>query len=222
MTTNEERSDRRKMLGVLLKKARQAAGLDAATCARMLEIEPAQMEAYEAGAADITLPQLEILSRVCGAPVTYFWDEHAAPGDWQAPLPTSRFLEVRRRMIGVQIRQARLAAGKSLGECAGHLGLAAETLADIEYGRQDIPVESLEALAQFLHVPLAYFTDEELLSDSEKERQLLNMVEQLPPDVREFVLKPANVLYLRLAMLLSELSTETLRKLGEGLLDITL
>ncbi len=48
------------------------------------------------------------------------------------------------------------------------------------------------------------------------------MIDQLPADVREFVLKPANILYVRLAMLLSGLSTDTLRQLGEGFLDITL
>ena len=71
-------------------------------------------------------------------------------------------------------------------------------------------------------MPLSYFVDEDLLSNSEKEQQLLELIDQLPDDVREFVLKPANVLYLRLAMLLSDLSTETLRQLGEGFLDITL
>ncbi|MCR4413516.1 MAG: protein kinase, partial [Thermoguttaceae bacterium] len=46
----------------------------------------------------------------------------------------------------------------------------------------------------FLHVPLTYFTDESLLSHSEKERQMLELLEQMQADVREFVLKPANVL----------------------------
>jgi transcriptional regulator with XRE-family HTH domain len=96
------------------------------------------------------------------------------------------------------------------------------SIASYEYGKEDIPFSHLRRLADFLHVPLTYFTDESLLSHSEKERQMLELLEQMPADVREFVLKPANVLYLRLAMLLSELSVDTLRRLGEGLLDITL
>lgn len=222
MATTDEMLARRKTVGILLKKARQRAGLDVATCARMLEITPEQVNGLEAGSADFTLPQLEILSRMLGIPVSYFWSEDATPEVWQAPLPTPALLEIRRRMIGVQIRQARLAAGKSLGECAQLLDATTETLLAYEYGKSDIPFHELETLAEFLQVPLSYFVDEDLLSNSEKEQQLLELIDQLPDDVREFVLKPANVLYLRLAMLLSDLSTETLRQLGEGFLDITL
>jgi len=222
MAMTEEMLTRRKTVGILLKKARQVAGLDVATCARRLEITPEQVNGLEAGLADLTLPQLEILSRMLGIPVSYFWSEDATPEAELASLPTPALLEIRRRMIGVQIRQARLAAGKSLSECAQLLDATTETLLAYEYGKSDIPFHELEALAEFLHVPLSYFVDEDLLSNSEKEHQLLELIDQLPDDVREFVLKPANVLYLRLAMLLSDLSTETLRQLGEGFLDITL
>jgi hypothetical protein len=39
--------------------------------------------------------------------------------------------------------------------------------------------------------------------------------------VREFVLKPTNSLYLRIAMLLSDLKADHLRSIAETLLDIT-
>ena len=218
----EEISEQSKTVGILMKKARLNAGLDVETCARTLGIPQEQLEAYEAGRMDPNLPQLEILSRLYGVPITYFWSERVASEGWQAPLPVSTILAVRRRMIGVLLRQARLAAGKSLSECAELLGTTSETMAAYEYGREDIPFRSLTILAEFLHVPLAYFADEALLPNSEKERQALEMLAQLPPEARDFVLKPANVLYVRLAMLLSTLSTDTLRRLGEGLLDITL
>jgi len=222
MEAKDEMLARREMIGTLVAKARQSAGLTTETCAHVLEVEPAQIEAYEAGESDLTLPQLEIFSRMLGVPVTYFWSQNAAASVGQSPIPTSVLLEIRRRMIGVQIRQARLAAGKSLGECAEQIGATTDMLAAYEYGRADIPFRELEVLAAFLHVPLSYFADEDLLPGTEKDQQLLELIDQLPDDVREFVLKPANILYVRLAMLLSGLSTETLRKIGEGLLDITL
>jgi transcriptional regulator with XRE-family HTH domain len=222
MDARDEILVRREMMGTLLARARQSAGLTLETCAHVLEVQPADVEAYEAGEADLTLPQLEILSRMLGVPVTYFWSESASLEAWQSPLPTSALLGIRRRMIGVQIRQARLAAGKSLAQCAERLNTTTDVLAAYEYGRSDIPFRELEILAAFLHVPLSYFADEDLLPNSEKDQQMLDMIAQLPPDVRDFVLKPANTLYVRLAMLLSGMSTETLRQLGEGLLDITL
>jgi transcriptional regulator with XRE-family HTH domain len=222
MQSNVVIADRRKMMGALLRRARLNAGLDIDACAHAVGAAAEQFHAYETGEADVSLPQLEILSRLFGLPVTYFWNEDIAPVAGDAPLPTEVVLGVRRRMIGVLLRQARLAAGKRLGECADLLGAPSETVAAYEYGRQDIPFASLELLAGFLHVPVTYFADEELVSNSDRELHALELLNQLPPDTREFVLKPANVLYLRLAMLLSSLSTETLRHLGEGLLDITL
>jgi hypothetical protein len=44
---------------------------------------------------------------------------------------------------------------------------------------------------------------------------------ELPEDVREFICKPVNLPYLKLAMRLSELSVEKLRAVAEGLLEIT-
>jgi transcriptional regulator with XRE-family HTH domain len=222
MEGKDEMLARREMIGALVTKARQSAGLTLETCAHVLEVEPAQIEAYEAGESDLTLPQLEILSRLLGVPVIYFWSDNAADSIEQSLLSTSVLLEIRRRMIGVQIRQARLASGKSLGECAEQLGATTDDLAAYEYGRADIPFQALEVLAAFLHVPLSFFADEDRLSGTEQDQQLLEMIDQLPDDVRDFVLKPTNILYVRLAMLLSDLSTDTLRQIGEGLLDITL
>ncbi len=44
---------------------------------------------------------------------------------------------------------------------------------------------------------------------------------QLSPELQEFVSKPVNRPYLELAMKLSGMSTEKLRSVAEGLLDIT-
>ena len=50
----------------------------------------------------------------------------------------------------------------------------------------------------------------------------LEPLSELAPDVREFVLKPTNALYLRIAMLLSAMKADSLRQIAEHLLDITL
>ena len=54
------------------------------------------------------------------------------------------------------------------------------------------------------------------------EQQAISEFLQLPPEVRAFVCMPVNRPYLDLARNLSQLSTEKLRAVAEGLLDITL
>jgi hypothetical protein len=44
---------------------------------------------------------------------------------------------------------------------------------------------------------------------------------QLPKDVREFLINPANLLYIKISMRLSNVSADTLRGLAEGLLEVT-
>ncbi len=44
---------------------------------------------------------------------------------------------------------------------------------------------------------------------------------ELPQEVREFLANPANLLYINIAMRMSDLSAETLRSLAEGLLEVT-
>jgi hypothetical protein len=67
------------------------------------------------------------------------------------------------------------------------------------------------------------FLDDETipLSNAEQDRQALAALQELPPDVREFVLKPSNALYLRIAMSLSAIKADELRRIAETLLDIT-
>jgi hypothetical protein len=45
--------------------------------------------------------------------------------------------------------------------------------------------------------------------------------EQLPPDIKAFVVEPINLSYLQTAMRLSELDVDKLRSIAEGILDIT-
>ncbi len=49
----------------------------------------------------------------------------------------------------------------------------------------------------------------------------LERLAQLPEDVRNFMLEPGNLLYVRVAMQLSTLSADAIRNVAEGLLEIT-
>lgn len=65
---------------------------------------------------------------------------------------------LRTKMLGALIRQARLAAGKSLKETAGLIGTTSGILSSYEKGRRGISLPELELLAFHLDVPLRSLT----------------------------------------------------------------
>jgi transcriptional regulator with XRE-family HTH domain len=178
---------------------------------------------YEYGRRDISLPQLEVLAYTYRVPVTYFWSDEPIPDDEDRDLLVEEAIELRRRIIGVLLRQARMEAGHSQKDLAKLLDCSSGRIANYEFGRTDIPLPELEQLAEYLEVPLSYFLDQGIRpqGDQVAGADELERLAQLPEDVRAFMLQPGNLLYVRVAMQLSTLSAESIRNVAEGLLDIT-
>jgi transcriptional regulator with XRE-family HTH domain len=223
MYTKETMAIRSKMIGVLLRNARIKAGKSRKDCAAVLGCSPDTISRFEYGRKDITLPQLEVLAYFLGLPITYFWDKDAIPEEEEMDQPVGEIMTIRRKIIGVLLRQARLDAGKSQRQCAEALSCSADRISQYERGQRDIPLPELEALADFLDVPITHFLDEQTtpIRGEAPEGRGVKTFAELPPDVRDFVLNPTNVLYLRIAMKLSTLSVDALRQIAETLLDIT-
>lgn len=72
---------------------------------------------------------------------------------------------LRARRLGVLLRDARLAKGQSLKECAAALGISPATLRAYERGDQAPSLPELEALAYHFGLPLEHFWGREILSD---------------------------------------------------------
>ncbi|MFQ5612835.1 MAG: helix-turn-helix domain-containing protein [Anaerolineae bacterium] len=215
---------RRKILGVLIRNARIKAGMSQKELAGALEISSGLLTDIEFGRRDVSLPQLEAMAYLFHIPLSYFWSD--GPIDPPEPeISLKDGMALRRRIIGVLLKQARTQAGHSQKEVAEFLGCTPGRVSSYEFGKNDIPAFELEQLADFLDVSLDYFVDKGLVPQSQQNgrlaRQDLEHLADLSDDVREFVLNPANELYLRVAMRLGQLSTETLRALAEGILDIT-
>ncbi|MCS7260937.1 MAG: helix-turn-helix domain-containing protein [Anaerolineae bacterium] len=211
------------MVGVLLQYARQRAKRTLQEAAEVLGVTPEVIADFEWGRRDISLVELEILAHLYRVPVAYFWSEEIVDTPSDGQIPVKAIIGLRRRIIAVLLQQARLEAGRSREELAQLLDCPPTRIAAYEAAERDIPLVELEAMAQFLGVPMSYFFDQgiqpagEPLPDMEELRQLA----ELPADVRRFIIKPGNILYLRAAMQLSALPASTLRRLGESLLDIT-
>jgi len=75
---------------------------------------------------------------------------------------TSDALAIRRKILGVLLRGARLRSGKSKKECAGAIGVSVAMLTHFEEGRKDISLPQLEILAYKLGISVSgFFRDRE-------------------------------------------------------------
>jgi len=150
-------------------------------------------------------------------PITYFWSDDPIPRDEERDLPLEEAMGLRRRIIGVLLRQARMEAGHSQKDLAKVLDCPSGRITSYEFGRTDIPLLELEKLASHLEVPLSYFLDHGIrqAGDQVTGKDELERLAQLPEDVRSFMLEPGNLLYVRVAMQLSTLSAEAIRNVAE-------
>lgn len=73
-------------------------------------------------------------------------------------------IQLRSKIIGVLLRDARLSAGKSMKELGEIIGLSGSTISAIERGGNSPSLPELELLAFYLGIPIAHFWSEEIVS----------------------------------------------------------
>ncbi len=215
---------RKKVLGVKIRHARIRSGLSLKEVGEALGISSGLASDIEFGRRDVSLPQLEVMALFFNVPVIYFLSDLPLKETNRA-FPTLEAMALRQRIIGVLLRRARIEAGRSQEDLAKVLGVPASRISSYELGKVEIPLQELQVLAKHLNVSFNYFMDQGISpNDSGGEVATLDEIAQfskMPKDVREFLSNPANLLYIKIAMSLSDLSAETLRALAEGLLEVT-
>jgi transcriptional regulator with XRE-family HTH domain len=214
-----------KITGVALRAARLRADKSVQQCANALSCPPELISQAEEGQAELTLPQIEVLAYLLDTPLEHMLGEQLLLDEetQDASLPYDNVMTVRRKMIGIILRKARLELGRTLDDIATAQGYTPEYLARIELGEEQISLTSLRALATHLNIPFDEFVEKDIipLTPTERAERDLQHLSHLPQDVREFVLKPINTPYLRVAMNLSHMPAEALRQIASGLLEIT-
>ncbi len=215
---------RGKMVGVMLRDAREGASRTVEDCARLLRVTPEEIEAWEYGDQVPSLPQLELLAYYLGVPVSHFWGTdtlEASQGrhfDIQA-----EYMALRNRMVGALLRQAREEAGVTLEDLSQSSAVPVEQLEIYELGETAIPIHELTVLANALKKNVNYF-----LESSGHVGQWLAAREEwkhfaaLPEDVRRFAANPLNIGFIEIAIMLSQMPTDKLRRVGESVLNITM
>jgi transcriptional regulator with XRE-family HTH domain len=225
METSQSILIRNRIIGVLVKRARLEAGTTQRECAELLGCSPSKFSQYEQGNQGLSLPQLEALAHLLNLPPASLWDDSFTPAETEPeePLPLAQMLLLRRKILAVEFRQCRLAAGLSQQAIGELLGRSAYMVSQYERAQRDIPMAELEVAANQCGRSLAEYLDDQTipLAQPVQDRLTLSRLNELPDDVRDFVLKPTNTLYLRIAMLLSALKADNLRQIAELILDIT-
>jgi len=222
MDFDESYRIRAKMVGVLLHDARISAARTIDDCARLLRIAPQQIESWEFGDDVPSLPQLEILAYYLDVPVSHFWGmetlDHAESREAQ-----TEYMALRDRMIGALLRQAREEAGVSVEDLSQLTGIASDQITRYELGEMSLPMHELTVLASGVKKNVSYFLESsshvgQWLETKEKWKHFAD----LPDDVREFAANPLNMGYIEIAIMLSQMPADRLRRMGESFLNITM
>lgn len=222
MTDEQALALRSKMLGATLRMARQSAGRSLKEAAAHIGTTPSTLASYETGRKSISLPELELLAFHLGIPLRRFWSL-AASSSSPASINAAAVLPLRQRMIASLLRAHRVDAQLSIKQLAETAGLSAARVSSYERGDRPVPVPHLEAIVAALGRSIEEYIDTRgPFGEWDSSQRALEVLIELPADLREFLLDPANRSYLRLAKQLSELSIEKLRTLAQGMLDITL
>lgn len=216
---------RNRKLGVLIRDAREISRKSIPETAKAVGITPVILRAYEEGSRAPSLPELEVLAYFLGVPIQHFWSNTTMADDATRvePLNLERIASVRNRIIGVLLRQKRQQTSVSLKALAAETGIPQGRLKDYELAEKPIPLSELEAILTIIGGRVESFFDQNgAIGQWMTEQQAVADFLQLSPELRAFVCLPVNRPYLDLARNLSQLSTDKLRAVAEGLLDITL
>lgn len=216
---------RAKKLGVLIRDARLTANKSIEDCASAVGSSVARFMEYEFGEQSPSLPEIEILAYYLNVPIEHFWGWETLSKSSHAPksLDAEKLLQIRQRMIGTLIRQARQQAMLSLEDLAEMINLTPQALEAFELGSEPVPFPLLETIAARLNRPIRDFQDKSGPVGAWASQQIaVQSLLEMPPELQSFIVKPINQPYLELAQRLSEMSVEKLRAVAEGLLEITL
>jgi transcriptional regulator with XRE-family HTH domain len=218
-------SIRNKTIGELVSQARLKAVKSREQCADLLSCSPSEFDQYEHGQAGLSLPQLEALAYLLDVPPESLWDKGSAPLEDvpEESLPLAHLMRLRTKVLGIKLRQCRRSAGLSEEEIGQLLEQPAGVVSEYELGERQIPLAELEIAAEQCGHSLAFFRDDQMipLGPSEQRRQDLAHLDELPTDIRQFVLNQENALYLRIAVLLSAMEADGLRQMAEAILGAT-
>lgn len=224
MSTKPALKLRGKILGVLLRDARIAAGKSMKELGEVIGLSSASIGSFERGVKAPTLPELELLAFYLDVPIRHFWEDRTISGEPHPSqqLEVERLLSIRHSSIGTLLRQTREARDISQKELAKATGVSTGRIRRYENGETGVPLPELELLAQTLQIDLAEFSDiAGPVGDWLTSQRAHQGFDALPQDLQAFVSDPDNHAYLEMAQRMSVMAVDKLRAMAKGLLDLS-
>jgi transcriptional regulator with XRE-family HTH domain len=214
-------TERAKLLGDLICKAREHVRHTKKSCAEILDISPDAYTKAEAGEYDLSLPDLEILAMFLDVPMGYFWGTEQL--DLTPAVNYEEWRTLRNRVIGVLLSQYRIQSRKTHEALAEHLDIDVDRIKAYETGDVPIPYLHLEALSRFTDTSTTDFLDETRgpLGRHQAKHKLAKQFERMSPDMQQFLVNPVTMSYLDTAKRISDMEVDKLRQVAESLLEIT-
>lgn len=214
---------RSKIIGVLLRDARLAAGKSMKEVGQVIGLSGSTISAVERGSNAPSLPELELLAFHLGIPITHFWNEDIVSQDPSPTdnLETESLLALRHRTVAAMLRQGRTEKNLSQKEISQKTGISASRIRRYESGETPVPMPELEVLAATIGYVVDDFTDSsgpvgEWITRQRAQQQF----DKLPRNLKEFIANPDHLGYLELAQRLNAVPLEKLRALADGLSEL--
>lgn len=213
---------RAKMVGAMLREARVAAGLSLKDAAAAIGVTSGTLSSYEFGRKAVSLPELELLAYTYDFSLRNFTSPDKFSKRTRTKVNPSLLLSLRHRQIAAELGKRREAAGLTQRELAESASITLPRLKAYEKGSKPVPLPELELIASRLGMTTDSLVDQQPpIGDWDSAKRTYEFVSELPVDLQQFIVTPANLPYLRLAMRLSRVPVDRLRTVGEGLIDIT-
>lgn len=156
-------------------------------------------------------------------PVSHFWGTETLQAE-RAPEVDAQteYINLRSRMIGVMLRQAREEAGLSVDQLSADVAIPAANITAYELGEMLLPMHELISVASALRKNVDYFLEtESYIGELLATREEWKHFAELPEDLRRFAANPLNLGFIEIALMLSQMPTDKLRSVGESVLNIT-
>jgi len=222
MTQTKAISLRTKMLGALIREARMESGKSLKELAALIGTTSGTLSSYEHGRKGISLPELELLAFHLDLSLRRFWPtDKPAPSSWANFNPVL-LLSLRQRMIGARLKADREAADLNQRDLAKHTGISTAKLRAYENCERPVPIPDLEPLLAALgHTVDEYVDTQGPIGEWDGAKRAFEGLLQLPLDLQEFVSRPENHTYIRLAKQMSQVEVDRLRTVADVLHDLT-
>ncbi len=209
---------------MLIFDARNSARRSVQECADAIGVSHEEYQAYERGESAPSLPEIENLAFYLDIPIEHFWggESLSARVKPENVQQKEQLRKIRDRLIGASLRAARARLNFSAKELSLATLIPEEKINEYELGSCPVPLPELEILAKALDLRVEDLIDQRgPIGKWRAERIESARFFELEPDLRKFICTPVNLPYVNLAVRLSQLSVEKLRKIAESILEIT-